>query len=42
MRRLTEPMQLGGYTIPPDTIVAPCVYLMHRRATCTRNTQLPA
>jgi cytochrome P450 len=32
MRRLTEPMQLGGYTIPPDTIVAPCVYLMHRRA----------
>jgi cytochrome P450 family 135 len=32
MRRLTRPMQLGGYTIPPDTIVAPCVYLMHRRA----------
>jgi cytochrome P450 len=32
MRRLTEPMQLGGYTIPTDTIVAPCVYLMHRRA----------
>ncbi len=32
MRRLTEPMQLGGYTIPADTIVAPCVYLMHRRA----------
>jgi cytochrome P450 family 135 len=32
MRRLTEPMRLGGYTIPPDTIVAPCVYLMHRRA----------
>jgi cytochrome P450 family 135 len=32
MRRLTEPMQLGGYTIPSDTIVAPCVYLMHRRA----------
>jgi len=32
MRRLTQPMQLGGYTIPPDTIVAPCVYLMHRRA----------
>jgi cytochrome P450 len=31
MRRLTEPMQLAGYTIPPDTIVAPCVYLMHRR-----------
>jgi cytochrome P450 len=32
MRRLIEPMQLGGYTIPADTIVAPCVYLMHRRA----------
>ncbi len=32
MRRLTESMQLDGYTIPPDTIVAPCVYLMHRRA----------
>jgi cytochrome P450 family 135 len=32
MRRLTEPMQLAGYTIAADTIVAPCVYLMHRRA----------
>jgi cytochrome P450 family 135 len=32
MRRLTEPMRLDGYTLPPDTIVAPCVYLMHRRA----------
>ena len=32
MRRLLEPLELGGYTIPPDTIVAPCVYLMHRRA----------
>jgi cytochrome P450 len=32
MRGLTEPMQLGGYTIPADTIVAPCVYLMHHRA----------
>jgi cytochrome P450 len=31
MRRLVEPMRLDGYTIPPDTIVAPCVYLMHRR-----------
>lgn len=30
MRRLVEPMQIGGYTIPPDTIVAPCIYLMHR------------
>jgi cytochrome P450 len=32
MRRLVEPMRLGGYTIPPETIVAPCVYLMHRRS----------
>jgi cytochrome P450 family 135 len=32
MRRLLVPMQLGDYTIPPDTIVAPCVYLMHQRA----------
>jgi hypothetical protein len=32
MRRLVEPMRLDGYTILPDTIVAPCVYLMHRRS----------
>jgi cytochrome P450 len=32
MRRLIEPMRLGAYTIPADTIVAPCVYLTHRRA----------
>jgi cytochrome P450 len=31
MRRLVEPLRLGGYTIPAGTIVAPCVYLMHRR-----------
>jgi cytochrome P450 family 135 len=31
MRRLIEPMELGGYTLPAGTIVAPCVYLMHRR-----------
>jgi len=31
MRRLLEPMELGRYTIPADTIVAPCVHLMHRR-----------
>jgi cytochrome P450 len=31
MRRLAEPMELGGYTLPADTIVAPCVYRMHRR-----------
>jgi cytochrome P450 family 135 len=32
MRRLIEPMELGGYTLPAGTIVAPCIYLMHRRA----------
>lgn len=31
MRRLVEPMEIDGYRIPADTIVAPCVYLMHRR-----------
>jgi cytochrome P450 len=32
MRRLIEPMELGGYMLPAGTIVAPCIYLMHRRA----------
>ena len=32
MRRLMQPLQIAGYTIPADTIVAPCVHLMHRRA----------
>ncbi len=32
MRRLVEPMRLGDYTIPAGAIVAPCVFLMHRRA----------
>jgi cytochrome P450 len=32
MRRLVEPMQIAGYTLPPGTIVAPSVYLMHARA----------
>ncbi|MBA3807388.1 MAG: cytochrome P450 [Solirubrobacterales bacterium] len=31
MRRLAEPMRVGGYELAPETIVAPCVYLMHRR-----------
>ena len=31
VRRLLEPMQLGGYTIPAGTTVAPCVHLIHRR-----------
>jgi cytochrome P450 len=32
MRRLAEPMQIGPYALAGDTIVAPCVHLMHRRA----------
>jgi cytochrome P450 len=32
MRRLIEPMRVGDYELPPETVVAPCVYLMHRRA----------
>jgi cytochrome P450 len=31
MRRLIEPMELDGYLLPAGTIVAPCIYLMHRR-----------
>jgi cytochrome P450 len=31
MRGLVEPMQLGGYTIPAGTTVAPCIYLVHHR-----------
>jgi cytochrome P450 family 135 len=31
VRRLLEPMSLGGYEIPADTTVAPCVHLVHRR-----------
>jgi cytochrome P450 len=32
MRKLAAPMPIGGYTIPAGTILAPCVFLMHRRA----------
>ncbi len=32
VRKLLEPMQLGGYAIPAGTTVAPCVHLVHRRA----------
>ncbi len=31
VRRLLEPMRLGGYEIPAGTTVAPCVHLVHRR-----------
>jgi cytochrome P450 len=32
MRELVEPLRLGGHLLPAGTIVAPCVYLIHRRA----------
>jgi cytochrome P450 len=31
-RRLLAPLRLGGYEVPAGVTVAPCVYLMHRRA----------
>jgi cytochrome P450 family 135 len=31
VRRLMEPMRLGGYTLPAGTRVAPCIHLIHRR-----------
>jgi cytochrome P450 family 135 len=31
VRRILEPMDLGGYRIPAGTTVAPCVHLVHRR-----------
>jgi cytochrome P450 len=31
VRRLTEPMELGGRLLPAGVSVAPCIYLMHRR-----------
>ncbi|HEX5309689.1 MAG TPA: cytochrome P450 [Solirubrobacteraceae bacterium] len=30
VRRLREPMRLGGYQVPAGTTVAPCVHLVHR------------
>jgi cytochrome P450 len=32
VRRLTEPFEVGGYTLPAGATVAPCIYLVHRRA----------
>jgi cytochrome P450 family 135 len=31
VRRLLKPMELSGYTLLAGTVVAPCVYLIHRR-----------
>ncbi|MGH2879536.1 MAG: cytochrome P450 [Solirubrobacteraceae bacterium] len=32
VRKLLEPMELGGYEVPAGTTVAPCVHLVHRNA----------
>ncbi|MEA2420500.1 MAG: cytochrome family, partial [Thermoleophilaceae bacterium] len=32
LRRLTEPMEIGGYLLPAGVNVAPCIYLVHKRA----------
>ena len=31
VRKLLAPVQLGGYTVPAGTMVAPCIHLVHRR-----------
>jgi cytochrome P450 family 135 len=31
-RKLVEPMEIGGHLLPAGVTVAPCIYLMHRRA----------
>jgi cytochrome P450 len=31
VRKILEPMELGGYKVPAGTTVAPCVHLVHRR-----------
>jgi cytochrome P450 family 135 len=32
LRRLTEPMEIGGRMLPAGVNLAPCIYLVHRRA----------
>jgi cytochrome P450 len=31
VRRLTEPVEIGGHLLPAGARVAPCIYLVHRR-----------
>jgi len=31
VRRLLKPATLGGYDLPAETLIAPCVYLIHHR-----------
>ena len=32
VRKLTQPMEIGGHRIPAGATLAPCIYLIHRRA----------
>jgi cytochrome P450 len=32
LRKLTEPVEIGGYELPAGVSVAPCIYLVHRNA----------
>ncbi|MFA9401247.1 MAG: cytochrome P450, partial [Acidobacteriota bacterium] len=31
LRRVNEPVEIGGYRFEPGDILAPCIYLIHRR-----------
>jgi cytochrome P450 len=37
LRRLIEPMEIGGRLLPAGVTVAPCIYLVHRRADVYEN-----
>jgi cytochrome P450 family 135 len=37
LRRLTEPMEVGGRLLPAGATVAPCIYLLHRRPDVYQN-----
>jgi cytochrome P450 len=37
VRRLLKPATLGGYELPAETLIAPCVYLIHHRADVYEN-----
>jgi cytochrome P450 len=37
VRRLLKPATLGGYDLPAETLIAPCVYLIHHRSDVYEN-----
>jgi len=37
VRRLLQPATLGGYDLPAETLIAPCVYLIHHRSDVYEN-----